>query len=340
MIFKQAQLDLFIKKNDPSIKVVILYGQNAGLIAEYSKKIALSLTSDLYDPFTTSHLIWDDISDDKGRLSSEVNSRSFLGDRKVIILKEADNEVSSTIKEALQNTPFENLLIVCCKTTLKKSGSLINLSTSDNVAVFACHEDRDLSSSLRAALMERGVTYTNDAFSILCARLSNDRLSNINEIEKLITYVGSKKHIEQKDVCDIVFDQSVSGSDDLCLHTFSGEKSLAISHLKHLLNEGTEEITIIRNLLRHTYRLLEGKSQIEKGSSSDIAIKNVLPKNLFNYHKLGATQLSIWPKNRLFDVLNLLYKTEKDCKTTDMPTTEILTYTILSILSAAKKLKS
>ena len=341
MIFKQAQIDSFIKKNDPSIKTIILYGSNMGMISDYCKKITLSVTPDLYDPFTTSHLIWDDICNDTGKLSSELNSRSLMGDRKVIILKDADNELTKTLKEIMQHSPFDNLLIVCCKSSVKKGSSLLNLSSSDDVASFACYDDKDkdLTASVRNALIERGVTYTNDAFSVLCSRLSNDRLSNLSEIEKLITYVGTKKHIETNDVTAIVFDQAVSGSDDLCFHTFSGNKEASLNHLKHLLNEETEEVTIIRSLTRHVYRLLEGKALIEKGSTPLSAIKTILPKNMFNFHEIGADQLNIWSKNRLFDALDLLYKTEKDCKTTDMPTMEILTYTILSILSAAKKLK-
>lgn len=341
MIFKQPQIDAFIKKNDPTIKVIILYGQNVGMVADYCKKIALTITTDLYDPFTTSHLIWDDISDDIGLLSSELNSRSLMGNRKVIILKEADNDLTKNLKEIMQQSPFDNLLIVCCKPTLKASGSLISMTSMPDVAGFACYEDKDksLATSVRSTLIEKGVTYSNDAFSILCSRLSNDRMSNLNEIEKLITYVGTKKHIEATDVTAIVFDQAVSGSDDLCFHAFSGEKAITLNNLKHLLNEGTEEVAIIRALLRHVYRLLDGKALMEKGDTALSAIKAVLPKNMFNYHDAGASQLNFWPKNRLFDVMTLLYKTEKDCKTTDIPTTEVVTYTILSILSAAKKLK-
>lgn len=37
MIFKQAQIDKYLKKNDPAIKAFVVYGSNEGLAAEYVK---------------------------------------------------------------------------------------------------------------------------------------------------------------------------------------------------------------------------------------------------------------------------------------------------------------
>ena len=39
MIFKQAQIDKYLKKNDPAIKAFVVYGSNEGLVAEYVKKL-------------------------------------------------------------------------------------------------------------------------------------------------------------------------------------------------------------------------------------------------------------------------------------------------------------
>jgi hypothetical protein len=52
-----------------------------------------------------------------------------------------------------------------------------------------------------------------------------------------------------------------------------------------------------------------------------------------------SSQLQSWPKDRLFDVMELLYKAELSCKTTNIPNEDYLSYTILTLLSAATKLK-
>lgn len=343
MIYKQAQIDSFLKKNDPSIKAFLLYGPNEGLVAEYCKKLALTICPNLNDPFSVAYFNWDDIKNDTGLLSAEYNSQSLMGDRRVIILRDADNNLTKPLSEIITSGTSDTLLIICGNSNLNKKSSLVSFAdNTSSIASFACYEDRDkdVSSSARAYLIEQGITFSNEAFMLLCSRLSNDRKFNINELEKLITYVGSKKHFATDDVRAIVFDQAVSGLDELCFHTFSGSKQKALNSLKYLLSEDVDEIAITRALIRHTNKLLEGKSLMENGETSASAIKKILPRNAFNFYDAGSAQLNSWSKQRLFDVMELLYKTERDCKTTNIPPTEALSYTVLTLLSAAAKLRN
>lgn len=342
MIFKQAQLDNYLKKSSPEIKAFLLFGTNEGLISELCKKLALTVTPNLNDPFSAVNLSWEEVKSDTGKLSSEYNAISLMGDRRVIILRDADNELVKMLKEILPDSKSDSLLIICGGANLNNKSSLVSFAnTSDFMASFACYEDREetLTSSTRSLLIEKGITYTPDAFKLLCSRLSSDRKFNTNEIEKLITYVGTKKHIEPNDVLEVVFDQSSSGTDDLCYYTFSAQKIEALKSLKHLLQEGTEAIQIIRALMYHTNTLLLGKAFTENGDPASKAIEKVLPKRLFHRYKTGARQIDMWSKDRLFDVMELLYKTERSCKTNHIPTNEYVTYTILTLLSAASKLK-
>lgn len=342
MIYKQPQLDNYLKKSSSEIKAFLLFGTNEGLISEICKKLALTVTPNLNDPFSAVNLSWDEVKSDTGKLSSEYNAISLMGDRRVIILRDADNELVKTLKEILPDSKSDTLLIICGGANLNNKSSLVSFAnTSDFMASFACYEDREetLSASTRALLIEKGITYTPDAFKLLCSRLSSDRKFNTNEIEKLITYVGTKKHIEPNDVIEVVFDQSSSGTDDLCFFTFSSQKPEALKSLKHLLQEGTEPVQIIRALMYHTNTLLSGKALTENGEPAAKAIEKVLPKRLFHRYKAGSKQIEMWSKDRLFDVMELLYKAERSCKTTHIPTDEYVTYTILTLLSAASKLK-
>lgn len=342
MIFKQAQLDSYLKKGNSEIKAFLLYGANEGLISEVSKKLALTVTENLNDPFSAVNLSWDDIKADTGILSSEYNAMSLMGDRRVITLRDVDNELTKSLKEILPDSKSDTLLIICGGSNLNNKSSLVTFaSNSDFMAAFACYEDREetLVASTKALLVEKGITYTSDAFKLLCSRLSSDRKFNVNELEKLITYVGTKKHIEPDDVISVVFDQSSLGSEDLCYYTFSAKKNEALKSLKHLLQEGSEPVQIIRALMYHTNNLLAGKALTESGETSSNAIKKVLPKRFFYRYDEGAKQISMWSKDRLFDVMELLYKAERSCKTNHIPTNEYVTYTVLTLLSAASKLK-
>ena len=341
MIYKPAQVEAYFKKPDLSVKAVLLYGQNEGLISEYTKRFVQTVSQDLYDPFSVVYLEWDNVKSDIGLLFSEYNSQSLMGSRRVVVVHDADNNLTKSLEEMLKNSKTDTLLLVVGSSTVNSRASLVNFFNSfEQVVSVACYEDRDegITSSVKMMLSEQGITYTTEAFMQLCARLSNDRKFNANEIEKLVTYVGSKRHFETEDVCAVVFDQAVSGVDDLCFYVFSGLKVKALNSLKYLLNEGVEEVQIIRALSRHVGKLLDGKSFMESGETASSAIKKVLSKNLFYRYDMGANQLGRWSAERLFDVTGLLYKAEKNCKTTNMPTVEVLTYTVLTLLSAASKL--
>ena len=342
MIYKQAQLDGYLKKNNPEIKAFLLYGSNEGLIAELTKKLALTVTTNLNDAFCVSNLSWIEVKSDTGLLSAEYNAISLMGDRKVIILRDADNDLTKTLKEILPDSKSDTLLIICGNSNLNNKSSLVNLaSNSDFMVSFGCYDDRekDITSSTRSFLIENNITYQPDAFELLCSRLSSDRKFNQNELEKLITYVGTKKHFEIKDVKEIIFDQSSLNTDDLCFYTFSGEKNMAIKSLKNLLSENVEPVQIIRALIYHTNTLLKGKALTEKGESPRTAIEKIISKRFFYRYDAGAKQISLWSKDRLFDIMELLYKAEKSCKTTNIPNNEYLSYTILTLVSAASKLK-
>ena len=341
MIYKQVQTEAYFKKPDNKIKAVLLYGQNEGLIAEYTKKFVQTVAKDLYDPFAVAYLDWDNVKSDFGALAAEYNSQSLMGVRRVVVVKEADNNLTKPLAEMLEKSKSDTLLVIVGSANLNNKSSLVVLANTNNdMAAVACYEDRDenIVSSVKAMLAEQEITYTTEAFMMLCARLSNDRMSNANEIQKLITFVGSKKHFEVDDVKAVVFDQAISGIDDLCFYVFSGVKTRALNSLKYLLNEGVEEVQITRALIRHVTKLLEAKGFTESGLSAIEAIKKVLPKNMFYRYDMGANQLGRWSRERLFDVMELLYKTEKDCKTTNMPVQEILSYTVLTLVSAAAKL--
>ena len=51
MIYKQAQIEKYLKKAEPGIKVFLIYGSNEGLQAEYVKNLTAAVCPDIYDPF-------------------------------------------------------------------------------------------------------------------------------------------------------------------------------------------------------------------------------------------------------------------------------------------------
>ena len=83
-----------------------------------------------------------------------------MGDRRVIILRNIDNDITKILKEILPNSNSNTLIILCGNSNLNNKSSLVNLaSNSDFMVSFGCYDDRenDITSSTRSFLIENNI---------------------------------------------------------------------------------------------------------------------------------------------------------------------------------------
>ena len=336
MLFRQAQIDKFFKKPDAGIKCFVIYGSNEGLIASLVKKLTQTVVEDIYDPFRVVYL--NDV--DEGAVSAEYNSQSLIGGRRVVVIKDGDNNLTKMFNNIIDKSNSDTLIIVSSM-SLNKNSSLVKLATDrDDFALIACYEDRDedIYATARGIFIEKGITINNEALQILCGRLSSDRLTNLGEIEKLITYIGDKKNVVPDDVLAVIADTSSTDTDDVCYFTAGGNPEKSQKAFLKLINEGVEPISIVRSLTYHFNKLLQCRGIVEEGESIDKAMFKLTPRVIFFRETAFKRQALIWPREKLFGVLDLLYKCERDCKTTGMPVEEVVSYALLQIAGGAAKL--
>lgn len=337
MIYKQAQIEKYLKKPDDAVKCWIIYGSNEGLMSEYVKKITTSISPDMYDPFQVVYLTGEAVNADIGMLVGEYNSRSLMGGQRVIVIKDADNNLTKNLKAIFEDTKSDTL-VIAYSLNLNKKSSLVKLGEENpNFALVACYEDRDedIYASARSIFIENGLTINNEALQVLCARLSNDRKSNLSEIDKLITYMGSKKNITTEDIREVISDSSSLSSDDVCFSAASGIKDKTLQAYQKLLNEGVDSSMVLRAMVYHFNRLLSCMAIMEQGESLDRAVMKLVPRIIFFRETSFKKQMSIWNRERVFSVLELLSKCEKETRTTNMPVEELVSYALMQVASAA-----
>ena len=59
----------------------------------------------------------------------------------------------------------------------------------------------------------------------------------------------------------------------------------------------------------------------------------------FDFWGNGTIYNRVWNKNRILNALNVLYQTERECKTSDLPAEQIASFAIIRISNGVKKFR-
>ena len=341
MNFKDVDIVKYLKYPDLGIKCVVIFGTNEGKIADYASQFAKTVCADLSDAFRVVSLSMDVLSKDVGILFGEYNAQSLLGGRRVIIVKDATDLLTKHLKVLFDDNKSDALLVLT-SSTLNVKSSLVSLGKDrEDFAVIGCYDDRekDIKSFVREYLTKCQITITDSAQDLLCMRLSNDKKVNLSEMDKLVTYLGAKRNIDVDDVKSAVSDTSSSSVEDLCYFIGMGQTDKAIDSYKELLNEGVEPVSVVRSISNHFLNLLGCAYGCEQGKRVDEVISSIKPSVMFYRKDDLKVQINIWKRKSVLDAISLLYQCEKDCKTTNLPAQEILSYTIMQLSGASKKLR-
>ena len=82
MKIEPRQVEAFLKKPDPRIRGVVVYGNDEGLIAERAMTLAKTVCEDLKDPFRVVDIAGDVLKADPARLADEFGALSLMGGRR------------------------------------------------------------------------------------------------------------------------------------------------------------------------------------------------------------------------------------------------------------------
>ncbi len=338
MIYKQLQVDQYIKKPTEQIKAFLLYGENIGLIEDNVKNLIKTVCADVFDAFNVARLDMDVIKGDFGILSSEYNAVSMMGERRVVVLKGAGNDLAKNIASLFETG--SNTLLILVGANLYKSSALVKMfEKEDYLAAVACYDDRaeDNIKAVKNKIALAGLSIDNDALDLLISRLSVDRLASMAEIEKLIVYMGSKKNISIESVIKCVCDVSNSSFDDICYSAALGNHDKAQKSLHILIKEGEDASVVVSMLIYHFYKLMSVCALVEDGYMQEEAINKAVPKLLWMRKDAFKSQVRAWNKEKLMAINELLFETQKDLRTTNMPQEEIVSYLLMRIASAYRR---
>ena len=337
---KPSQIEALSKQICSTFKIALIHGADFGIVEDCAQKI-IKMVIPQKDEFSFIKISKKHLKENPACLLDEGNSISFLGGRKLIWLKEADNSVVSSVEDYLNYIQSDTFLLITSD-ALQKSSVLRNLveNAPDGLEI-ACYndEEKDIRLTILNALREKGLTADTDVLNLLSERLTENRITTLSEIEKLSVYVGNKQGVTIQDVEAVIPKPQSATFDDLCHQTALGKQQEADRILKNLLVNGEAPVTIVRVLISHFNKLLMAVDLSENNVAKEEILKKVLRANQFKQKDMMATQIYIWKKNFLVKVLQLLLEAEKQTKTTELPAELIIERLVTTIAGIPKKIR-
>jgi len=338
------QTEAFLKKPDPKVRAVVIYGNDDGLIAERALQIARSVCEDLKDPFRAVDIAGEALKHDPARLADEFSAMSLMGGRRVIRVRPAGEESVEAL-ENLMAAKAGDALIVLEGGNLTPRSALRSLAESEpNLAALPCYMDsaEALEDLVEGAARAHGMTVDGDALDWIVDRLGGDRAQSRSEVDKLLLYKSSDldKSVTLADAMAVLGDTAAIGVDNVIAAAFDGDQAALDRALDRVFAEGGDPVQLVRSLQRHADQLHLVAGHLGQGASFEAAVGRArgLPRG-GPVRQRFERHARTWPLDRLSQALEELLRAEIECKTTGYPDEAIARRLCAKLASVARAIR-
>lgn len=323
-----GQVAAFLR-NPKNCRVVLLFGDDVGMIRDRAEILVRTVAGSLDDPFLVTELAREDIR----RLPDEAAGLSLMGGRRVVRVREATDAATDPVQTLLKSAA-PALVVLEGSGMASRSRLRTLLEAAPDGAAIGCYpeEGRALEETIRDTLRSAGVGIDPDAQSWLAENLGADRASTRGELEKLALYVGPGHRVTLDDAMACVGDLAGLSLDDAMFAATTGDVATADRALETAMAEGAAPVQVIRVALGHLQRLHRARLAMdEKGLTAADAVKTVRPPVF--WQKVGAfsRSLTLWPAASLVAGMATLAEAERGCKRTGWPDQVLCRNTILTL---------
>jgi DNA polymerase-3 subunit delta len=321
---------------DPgACRVVLIYGDDAGLIRDRAEALVRAVAGSLDDPFLVAELS----RDSAGDLAAEAASLPLTGGRRVVRLREATDAVAPAVKTVLDGTA--PALVVLEAGSLPTRSKLRALAeAAPDAAAIACYpeEGAALEATIRTVLGELGVGVQPDALAWLAGQLGADRASTRRELEKLALYAGPGGKVDLDAAMACVGDFAGLSLDDAVFAATEGDVAMADRALEVAMGEGAAPVQVLRAALIHLQRLQRARAAMEDGVSAEEAMRALRPPVFFRRTGGFKRALALWNRPALDAAALAMSDAERQCKRTGLPDATICRAALLTLARRSQRL--
>jgi DNA polymerase-3 subunit delta len=314
---------------DPgSVRLVLLHGDDEGMIREHAQTLTKGVTGNPNDPFLVTELS----RESWARIPAEMAALSMIGGRRVVRVREGTDAVLAPVAEAMKG-PGQALLVVEAPGLGK--GKLRSFAEAGrDAAVIGCYpeEGQALADFIRISLVAAGLDADADALSFLAASLGGDRATVRAEIEKLALFAGPGRRLDGETARACVGEASRRAGDDALLHAMQGDTQRADAALEAAVGDGLTGVALLRMAVSHLQRLHQARLRVESGARAAEVVRAMRPPVFYKSIPAMTAAVNLWPADALLRAIEEARQVELACKTTGSPQ-ELLARRFISALT-------
>jgi DNA polymerase-3 subunit delta len=296
----------------------LVYGTDAGQVRQRAAALAESWLGKNPDPMARGELTPEKLADQPGLLADELAAMSLMCPKRVIMLREADDDSLPAIIDAVALRSRDNFLILYVTESLPATSKLrLWAEKSAEVGAIACYKDEGsgLEQFIRDTLRGYGLRASNEVLRFLAHQLSGDRQIILNELEKLSLYLDDEaEEITMEDVIASVGENNDKSFDELNYAVASGDMVTLCRLSDRLLMEGNVGLLLVRSIMRYIAKLEALALKRAEGINVDAAIEAMRPPVFFKAKPILKAHAMRWSAQACAQALAQLQLLELDSK--------------------------
>lgn len=312
--------------------VYLLIGSEKYLKEKAINDLRLSLLDNLSGELDYKILHGQDTSADE--ILASVSTIPFFSSKRLVVVKDFEKlsrDDTSRLVNYIKNPNQYTCLIIDSKDgdILKNDPSI---SRYVKVLKFSEPADTEASSWIARFVSSRGKSIEEEAIEIIKELKGRDLLDLSQELEKLVTYAGTRNKITVSDVENLVGKSTMASAFDIAHACAHMDTSRAISIVHELLSSGKKPYEIIGLLAWHFKILSKIKSLLSAGKT-DYAIAQDLRLSRKSVEEF-FTQSALYSQEDIGSRLEVLLETDLGIKRARYSPSLILEFAVIKLCLA------
>jgi DNA polymerase-3 subunit delta len=285
-----------LRRVDPKIGVLLIYGPDAGLVAERARAAAEAAVTDPADPFQLVRLEGDAVAGDPGRLSDEAGTIGLFGGRRAIWVRPTGRNLAPAVEAVLAAQTPDAVVVIEAGDLARTAPVRTLCERSPKALALPCYADnaRDLAGVVEEMLREAGLKIAPEARTTLLASLGGDRLATRGELAKLMLYAHGQGAVTLDDIDAVVTDVSALAMDAVVDAAFAGDPGQVEAGYARLVREGVAPASMLAAALRHALVLLGHRIDIDEGGRTVTGVVEAWRGLHFRRRGTVERQLRAW----------------------------------------------